>query len=284
MQYAIRFYQGCRVLPKADEIIVLYGSRNPRIIDFVEKEEYAEKRIIIDAKDNAENNDCIEIYDAIHKIHPNMAVKVYFIEDALALKERNIPFFFSRGMSSFDHLKFMVDMGVSDIYVTNEYGFMLPKISKLCHDNNIKVRVYPNVAQSAYDDNHDNIRKFFVRPSDVHFYEEYVDIFEFYGSVDKQPVLFDIYNDEKWLGYLNEVILGLSPVEIDERTIVPYFAEARIKCEKRCIFGKCDICQTINTLAETLKEKDLGMVYQKPKHLEFTEDTKVEENYLEVLK
>lgn len=283
MQYAIRFYQNCRVLPKADEVIVRYDSRNPRIIDFVEKEEYAEKRIILDTKYNIENSDCIEIYDAVHKVHPNMAVMIYEVEDMPLLKERNIPFFFRHGVSSLDHLKSMIDAGVSDVYVINEYGFMLPKISKLCHDNNVKVRVYPNVAQSAYDNYDDNIRKFFIRPSDVHFYEEYVDVFEFYGSIGKQSVLFDIYNDEKWLGYLNEVILELSPTEIDERTIVPYFSEARLKCEKRCTFGKCDVCGVVESLANVLKSKELGIVYQKPKHVPDTEEEEIKDNYLEDL-
>lgn len=40
-------------------------------------------------------------------------------------------------------------------------GFELDKISKIAHNNNIKIRVFPNVAQSSWNDTQD-IYKFLL--------------------------------------------------------------------------------------------------------------------------
>lgn len=116
----------------------------------------------------------------------------------------------------------------------------------------------------------------------MEFYEDYIDIIEFWGSIDKQAVLYDIYNDERWLGYLNDVILGFSEEElIDDKTIVPYFGEARAGCEKRCVFGRCDICSIIKELAFTLEEKDLGLVKKKPRRVQYEENVEINEDFIE---
>ena len=39
-------------------------------------------------------------------------------------------------------------------------------------------------------------QQFYIRPDAVQLYEEFVDVFEFFGPLDKQPVLYDIYYDE----------------------------------------------------------------------------------------
>ena len=87
----------------------------------------------------------------------------------------------------------MIRYGVSDVYIVNEFAFYLPQIKKNCGDE-VKIRVFPNVSQST-DKLHvlPTVTSFFIRPEDIPFYEEYVDVCEFFGTVDRNEVLYKIY-------------------------------------------------------------------------------------------
>ena len=48
----------------------------------------------------------------------------------------------------------------------------------------------------------------------------------------------------------------------DSRYIIPRFAETRIKCGKKCLKGgKCQICERIMQLANSLKKANLIVAY-----------------------
>lgn len=269
MKFAIKFYKGCRVLENADEIIIKYTKKTSKLIDFVQ--EWKGHRIIVDVTelDNIEDN--LSIFKAAYDIHNSFAIMLLYGQEVVNIAEMNIPFFFIDGVNSLDDLVGQIRLGVSDVYILNELCFNLDKISKLCHDNNVLVRVYPNVAQSASKFPVDNFTKFFIRPDDIMFYKDYIDVIEFYGQLNKQPVLYDIYRDERWLDNLDNIIIGLDK-GIDNRTIVPYFGEARAKCQKRCIYSRCDVCGSVANLAGTLKEKGLGLTKGKAKHESGTDE------------
>lgn len=259
MKYAIRFYQNCRVLNKADEVIINYNERNPNLIKFVDEKDENQRYIADITNLNSSILDNLEIFDAAKKTHFNFAILCSKKQDWSFLMERNIKFFFAEAPSSYDELSAFIRVGVSDVYITGEMGFNLEKISNYCHSKGVEIRVYPNVAQSSIFDatfSTDSFKNFFIRPEDVSIYDEYVDTFEFFGSLDKQPVLYDIYNDERWYGDLNEIILSLT-IPVDNMTLVPYFGLSRVKCEKRCNFDKCHICDEILHTGELLKEKEI---------------------------
>lgn len=65
----------------------------------------------------------------------------------------------------------------TDMYICEELGFSLLKISKILHDNNVKVRVFPNICQSSFPET-ESIKTFFIRPEDIIFYAPFVDVFE----------------------------------------------------------------------------------------------------------
>jgi len=265
MKFAIKFYQGCRALTKADEIIIRYNEKSARLIDFVQKW-HINQRIIIDITElETPIEDCIEIFKESHKAHNNFAILMTYEQDFKIIAEADIPFFFIDGVDNYDDLASQIRLGVSDVYILNELGFNIEKISTFCHDNNVQVRVYPNVCQtnSKFDTN--TFAQFFIRPDAVKLYDEYIDVFEFFGPLDKQAVLFDIYRDERWLGDLNELILGLN-IKVDNQTIMPYFDTMRVRCTKRCNFRKCDICGAVKELGKALEEKNVVLTRKRARH------------------
>lgn len=275
MKYSIKFYKGCRTLERADEIIIKYDKKSAGLLDFVQKWN-EDQRIIVDITELEDIESNLDIFAAAAGIHPEFAVMLHSTQNYEPIAALKLPFFFIDGVNCYDDLVGQITLGVSDVYILNELCFNLDEISKYCHENKVQIRVYPNVAQSASNFAVDEFKKFFIRPDDISFYEEYIDVIEFFGPLDKQPVLYDIYTDERWIGNLNDVILGLTK-EIDNKTVVPYFGEARQKCRKRCIFGRCDICGSVEALAATLKDKELGLIKSKAKHIENENAETVEE-------
>lgn len=139
------------------------------------------------------------------------------------------------------------------MYICEELGFFINSISKLLHENNIKVRVYPNICQSSFFEIPD-IKKFFIRPEDIYIYSNFVDVFELISDKERQQVLFKIYRQEKWFGELKEVIPSFKE-NLDNRCIMSTFGAIRSGCKKRCMYDPngCKICDRFIDLADTLK-------------------------------
>lgn len=173
------------------------------------------------------------------------------------LQENEVPFFFDTYVNDWETLHVFADIGVTDMYIVENLCFELDAVYTVLKDKGIKVRVFPNVAQSKYK--YDEY-SFFIRPEDRQIYDEYVDTYEFFKNPDVYTMntLFSIYADtQKWLGDLRDLIIGLQ-VDLDGRFIIPIYAERRLMCGKRCFKGKpCGICHRVVKLAETLEEAGL---------------------------
>ena len=264
MKYAINFYTTCRVLPVADEIIIKYGEESgqedlPRFASEIPEEQ----RLVVNiCMLTAEDRD-FEIFKAAAAAHKNIAFMIAYDQNIHQdLYEMNLDYFFIDPISSLDDFMGVINLGVTDIYVANELGFYLEKISPICKEKNIAIRVYPNVAQSNNKFNTPGIKKFFIRPEDVELYEQYVDVFEFWGPIDKQPVLYDIYYSGRWQGNLQDLILGLDE-EVDNMKIMPVFGESRTCCRKKCAYNQCHICDNILSAAATLEIKGIKLKRKK---------------------
>lgn len=267
MKYAIKYYRNGtidseEILNKADEIIIKYTHKTAEIIDFVQKWR-EDQRIVVNLTEMNEIaiDEMIEIFVAARSKHNNLALLLPYpsigIDDRC--KENDLPFFFGLPIDRQDMLVWAIEDGVSDVYIVNEFGFSLKDISALCKSAGVNIRVYPNVAQSSMALRCDNqFASFFIRPEDIELYSDYVDVCEFYGPLDKQKVLHDIYTSEHWSGNLKDIILDLE-YDIDSRTITPYFGKSRLGCNKMCTYGKCKICYNTQSLAKVLEEKGLGL-------------------------
>lgn len=242
-----------KLLEQVDEININYNPNDFTLMEFLEK--YQEKQINIFF-----NEETIKFAEKISKIQreqPNFNIRVvlpYYNQEDYSKYEN---FFFSDRVTTWETLRTFISLGVTELYITEQLGFELDKVSQIAHKNNIKVRVFPNIAQrnTKYTP---ALKTFFIRPEDIELYEPFVDVFDlFYYNEQKQQqnVLFDIYSkDKKWFGKLNELIIGFDS-DLDNKYVIPRFAEKRIKCGRQCFKGgSCRMCDEIEKLSKTLEK------------------------------
>lgn len=267
MKYCVSFHRDFRYKNEVDEIIITYKNKNAELLKFLDTIP-EQQRVIVDAcGEDVEITKNIDIFAAAMQKHKNLVIKMSMTQRSMCvdLFEANIPYFFGEFVDKWDTLMSFIKMGVTDVYIVNELGFELENVSKICKENNVLIRTFPNVAQSSSKiDNLDKLKAFFIRPEDVSFYEPYIDVFEFFGPLDRQSVLYEIYTSGKWLGDLNELIIGLG-ISIGSRTILPMFGEERVNCGKKCYYGQCIICEKIMVIANQFKEAGIEIVKQKEK-------------------
>lgn len=273
MKYCINYSNKSHIIDKVDEILIRYDKN--KILELFTQfiPAHLNQRVIVQLMeenniDTIVNNlkKIISIYNENKDIKFDIQLPFYnqkFIEE---LKDTNLKYFFKAAANSWDKFTGLISQNVSDIYITDELAFELDKVAEIAHKNNIKIRIYPNVAQSRWNKLSD-ILKFFIRPEDIEMYEPYVDVCEFYGDKAQQiDTYYKIYQeDKKWFGDLQEIIIGLDS-KIDSRYIIPRFAEKRIKCGKDCLKGgKCEMCKRILDLSEQLENAHLIVQIDKEK-------------------
>lgn len=273
MKYCINYSNKSHIIDKVDEILIRYDKN--KILELFTQfiPAHLNQRVIVQLieEDNIDTivNDLkkiISIYNENKDIKFDIQLPFYNQKFMEELKDTNLKYFFKAAANSWDKFTGLMSQNVSDIYITDELAFELDKIAEIAHKNNIKVRIYPNVAQSRWDKLSD-ILKFFIRPEDIEIYEPYVDVCEFYGDKAQQiDTYYKIYQeDKKWFGDLQEIIIGLDS-KIDSRYIIPRFAEKRIKCGKDCLKnGKCEMCKRILDLSEQLENAHLIVQIDKEK-------------------
>lgn len=263
MKYCITYNKNNKnAIEQVEELLIQYNEKK----DFLEcLLQYPQKRIIIafDAINLTE-----EILKTIIKIKKEnkeiqMALRVQKnIEPELIsiMQENKIDFFLNYYAYNLDIFWGLVKMGVSDIYITEDLGFNLVTIKSLIKEKNIIIRAFPNIAQSAWKDTED-YKKFFIRPDDIDFYSQYIDVLEIITT--NENVLLNIYKELKtWNGELKEIIIGIeSP--IDNRNIISTFSTYRVGCEKKCNKNKCEICKHIFDLSQTLSSKNFILEKEK---------------------
>ena len=256
MKYCVRYNRDFRYLKEVDEVIIEYKNKDGELIRFMETIP-EQQRIIVKITDKKlDINENISILAAAAKLHPNMAVLLPTADAAFAetLKNENLSFFFDKFVNEWDVFMSYMELGISDIYIVNELAFEISEVSRICKEHNVRIRTFPNVAQmSNTAENLNKLKAFYIRPEDVATYEPYVDVCEFFGPIDRQSVLYEIYKNEKWMGDLEELIIGLN-YSIPNQSIIPSFGEQRLNCRKDCYRGKCIVCDKIASIANTLKD------------------------------
>ena len=267
MKFCIPFFTNFNYLDTIDEIVIKYKPKDTSLLEFLSGRR--SQRVIIDIKPDEETlknfeeniEDRVKFFSALQKQNPeiNFVLRIPVNKEIYTpLTDAEVPFFFDTFVKDWDTLYGLMKLHPTDMYITENLGFELDKVAEILHNHNIKVRVFPNVAQSSWSQT-PALKKFFIRPEDVEIYSEYVDIMELWGELSHINIYYKIYAiDKKWFGELSECIIGFNDKEFDSRHILPMFAEKRIKCGKKCFKGsKCQVCNYIQNLSKTLKDKGL---------------------------
>lgn len=177
-----------------------------------------------------------------------------------AIKDSCNKYMFTDVVGSWEVLQFILSLHPAEVYITNILGFSFDRLYTVCNNAEVGIRVTANVAQAAWD-GIEPMKKFFIRPEDVDFYETYCSGIEFSGK-DKsiQEVMYKIYKRQYWYGDLKEIIIGLDQ-SLDSRQLPLDFGKWRANCGKRCITGgKCNLCKAILHFAENMDKTETLIV------------------------
>ena len=275
MKYAVKQRSDFRYFKDVDEVIFPCEKGSEDIVTFIPtvitKEE--QKAIIDLSYLNASLTieDVIPYILQLKEIHYNILIQIsYPFKDAevALMKENNIPFMASLrggGCHDFETLYAQKEAGVSEVYIVEGLGFRLNEIHKIIKNTEIKVRVIPNITQCALGSRNyiPTEHKFWIRPEDTPFYEPYVDTFELYNRDDRLSIIYEVYKQKLWSGYLSDIILDAEDIKIANTAIPPYFGNQRLDCKQRCLYEGCAVCEANLEFAKKFEQTEEEIYYPK---------------------
>ncbi len=266
-----------RKVPDEYNISITNTRQIEAIYDFLD---VTEKRVNINFKNEIDLK-CLEI---LIKKYSNFVLRIhsYQISNLKTIKELNIPFFFDRDVpcSSLLSLDFMINQGVTDIYVLDDLWYILPEVSKKCKDNDINIRLILNRVPSLYPVFDEDYKAPIFSPRDIVYLEPYIDTVEFDCYFAKEEAYnwnaFNVYkkaylDNKEWVGDLRELnrdITFFYPVYSEPWELI----ERKISCGRKCSTGsKCRRCEDIITIARNLNAEGLYLKKNKGEKEELEE-------------
>lgn len=264
MKSCVAWRKGFKFLPEIDEFNIDYKDKEVKLVRFLDT--YAQSQRVNIFMPAESTIDDAELVIAMYKDR-NYNVAAVLENDNIAnyLADNDVPYYFKDPVCSWDKLYGYMAKGVSAMFISGELGFELDKVRKVTQEKKIQIRCYADIAQASYPNGTDGFKNFFIRPEDVSEYDAYVDVIEFYDSVDKQNVLYEVYfKDHEWNGNLREIIKGMT-LDVDNYYLLgSEFAKRRIQCGKNCVKGgRCKLCDRLVELAHSLENSDVFEVYKR---------------------
>lgn len=262
MKTCVNWRKSFRYLDQVDEYNIEYKpDKIDKLLKFLDK--YGqEKRVNIEVSNFSE----IEVLIALNeKYDYNIATKIVHLkleDDQLEkLRCSNLPYFFSVAAKTWLELRKLLNYGVSDVFITGELGFDLKRVADVVGPN-VQIRAYVNISQEYVGD---GLTGFFIRPEDIDYYAEYINVFEFYQEEEKLSILYEIYfKDKKWDGRLQEIVKSLGNTVNNYYLLGDEFARRRITCERKCYKGNnCHLCNILVDLANVLEKSPDYEVFER---------------------
>ena len=254
MKSCIEWRKNFKYLPQIDEFIIDYKeNKSKELVNFLNQYAKTQRVIIrLEQKINKSEIDFLELLATQNNY--NMAILfTSYPRDIKKFLPLKVPFFIDITATNWELLRTILDLGVSDVYVGGMLGFDLERVSRFIPEG-VQIRSYVNVCQYNWD-NSEGFKAFFIRPEDLNYYGNFIDVFEFFDSVDIQDTLYEVYfHSQEWNGNLKEIIRGLK-LDINNYYILgPEFARRRAQCRRKCIKGeRCELCDGLVELTKSLE-------------------------------
>jgi hypothetical protein len=283
MRYAVHYYRSFRYFNQIDEVVFDYKGTEV-LTTFIPNLLKQNQRAII----NISTLDIEEIFEyllILKQKHEYYVVQIDYHNQRdwiPALEENNIQYMFINFATNVEQVYAFSQYNITDIYICEDLGFRLNTLQNL-RTKGIALRIFPDVAQSSKFEIPD-LCKFFVRPEGLDVYENYVDTIELWHCDDRISVIYEIYKQRQWSGYLEDIILDFSnDFSLSNATIVPLFDTIRVKCGRDCLVNNnCHYCFRNLELSPLLEENNLFIVRKKDPILSVEEREKIN-NYIKEL-
>lgn len=262
------------------EIDINYKPKVKQLEDFIIK--YHQKRINLIFKDweDFDQERDPDLILAFRQKYPmcNLVMRLpdYSAQIQSLLAQKGLPHYYATLANKWDIFNGLLETSVTDIYVTEDLCFSMDIIKQKAQEKNKRLRTFCDICQTSWPETN-SLRTFFIRPEDINLYNKYIDVIEFFNAVynkDSLNVLYDLYNNgQRWAGPLKEIIIGFKG-DTDSYYLIPYFGEKRLNCNKRCNVTNCNFCVEVASLASTLKQNQIGILYNNKKLQYNKEDEK----------
>lgn len=267
MKSCIEWRKSFKYLSQADEFNIDFKRKDKQLIKFLDL--YAmSQRVNIRMPIEEYTEDDLELISEINKLNKyKIAVILPYYDAYFAnfLRKNNVNFYYSTPAATWDEFIYYANTGVSDIFVSGDLGFDLERLAKVNKQKwDVNIRCYVNIAQ-AIKKNGDGFIDFYIRPEDVVYYSNFVDVIEFWKAEEQQNVLYEVYfHDREWNGDLRQIIKGMT-LEINNYYILgSEFARRRAQCRKKCIKGeRCELCHRLAELATSLETSEDFEVFKR---------------------
>ena len=285
MKYCINYFEKFNYLNEIDEINILFEKGEPSLVENLKSLIAMEKvnpkavfNVFISAQECAqltEEEVNVFIMEVVNynQENENSQIKIVFdgdlLEEAYAadldiifpkVKENDIPFFYDTFAKDWDMILGLLTLGVSDIYISGQIGFSLHLLKNILEDEGaeeVQIRAVCNACQSSFLYNEqDNFKTFFIRPEDVEFYAQYIDVLEFDNFAKSINTTYEIYKRGSWDADL-EILIDKLNVSVDNRNLVQPAMQERATCQRKCLTGEraCHLCDEAIAYADLLDEK-----------------------------
>lgn len=251
MKYSLGIEQkNKKYLQECSEIHMTYD-KNIDVIKLIET--YPDKDFLVEIPYFKEDIDWRWLSDFNKMSQGRLIVALSDMEDVSLCNQFGIKFFYGFPSSTFEELQALKDLGVCYFKLAAPLFFQLPDVKNL----GVPIRTTAN--KSRWNDLVlTGIFGTWIRPEDVEYYEEYIDIIDFfYSTSEQESVLYEVYKSGLWNGRLNEIVFDLNYPKVSNGLLHSDFTKQRISCGQSCQKnGKCNICLKSFLLADAAKIKE----------------------------
>lgn len=264
LKLAIPFHLDYQLNDRVKEFNVLFDckvNRLGKMLEFLEI--YSDARVNIYFKNWDEG-----IVSSILKAAKNAYVilGVEQLKYAEWLKEKWYRFFVNKDLGAYNYesLDFLINLGVSDIYILDDLWYDLPKTHEICDNHDINIRLILNRVPSTMPDRGVNPKAPIFVPQMFKYLDTFVDMFEF--DLGEKPnwnycdILYKYwFNSKQWFGQLYEINEDIQ-IDYPVSSTFSELAMFKLTCGKRCVSSvnsKCNKCNQFLDIARTFRDKNV---------------------------
>lgn len=217
--------------------------------------DHSNKRYVI--VDIGNHDKTIEQANLVREIAPNYTIQCANIPSFQAFTRQGFNAYLRWPVTDWETFSILRDRKASDIYIDGPLCFQ-GEILEKTRDRPV-IRVAPTVSAAAALSTSTNENSFFIRPEDLHIYENAVDMLDFQiADQDKEDTLFTIYKRGTYDFDLQTLVENLHKTT-PNLFISSSFGKTRYNCGQICkIPGRsCHICDMeLSTPSKVIKVLD----------------------------